>query len=487
MDQKSNKNNNPKIKPQIFAADKQPKASERRLRQLDVADVETPEIRAYAEKTKRIDMALRILLLLAGMFVAAFGISLIAVLNLGSTPISSLPLVVAAITGLSFGTTTFIVNLFFVLGQNRAFAAKISTLGTCFRFRPFLVFSIFIDLSMHLLSGVTGFGYVTALALSLVGNLLLAFGIVMQIRSKTLVQPGEGIVLAVAVTLKKPFGYMKICNDVSLVATAAVVSWCVLGEIVQIREGTLLSAVLVGLLVKAIDGLRRRITGKDLAGLARKIQLLTQSLRASSALPEIRKFAARLGHKLIFVSLRFIQRKEINFSIRLITLRQVERLAVGLALDVEEPENGRVEVLMRGVLLRAFGKRRAVDAVGSRKRVGEPHHHRNLKLFVRSHHVGGAVQEEPFLPEAFTVVGHPEHPGIDALFFCGFSEHADRVSEHRIRFDHTVVVSVANIFDGAARKVCGRAFGAKDLALVRRTFEISGTVRAIHMEEQNRR
>ena len=59
---------------------------------------------------------------------------------------------------------------------------------------------------MHLLSGVTGFGYVTALALSLVGNLLLAFGIVMQIRSKTLVQPGEGIVLAVAVTLKKPFG-----------------------------------------------------------------------------------------------------------------------------------------------------------------------------------------------------------------------------------------------------------------------------------------
>ena len=56
---------------------------------------------------------------------------------------------------------------------------------------------------------------------------------------------------------------MKICNDVSLVAIAAAVSWFALGKIVQIREGTLLSAVLVGLLVKAIDGLRRRITGKD--------------------------------------------------------------------------------------------------------------------------------------------------------------------------------------------------------------------------------
>ena len=262
MDQKVEQKQQSQDQTSNFAADKQPKASERRLRQLDVADVETPEIRAYAEKAKRIDMALRILLLLAGMFVAAFGISLIAVLNLGSTPISSLPLVVAAITGLSFGTTTFIVNLFFVLGQIALLRRKFNP-WNLLQIPSVFVFSIFIDLSMHLLSGVTGFGYVTALALSLVGNLLLAFGIVMQIRSKTLVQPGEGIVLAVAVTLKKPFGYMKICNDVSLVATAAVVSWCVLGEIVQIREGTLLSAVLVGLLVKAIDGLRRRITGKD--------------------------------------------------------------------------------------------------------------------------------------------------------------------------------------------------------------------------------
>ena len=125
------------------------------------------------------------------------------------------------------------------------------------------VFSVFIDISMHILGGVGGMNYIAALLLSLVGNLLLAIGIVMQIRSKTLVQPGEGIVLAVSVTVRKPFGYMKICNDVSLVALAALMSWFVLGEIVQVREGTLISAVIVGLLVKFIDGLRKRITGKD--------------------------------------------------------------------------------------------------------------------------------------------------------------------------------------------------------------------------------
>ena len=233
-----------------------------KIRQLDVSDVETPEIREYELKTKRINMALRILLLLAGMFLAAFGISLIAALNLGSTPISSLPLVVSAITSLSFGTTTFIVNIFFVLGQILLLRRRFNPLNLL-QIPCVFVFSVFIDLSMHLIGNVGGMNYVAALCLSLVGNLLLAIGIVMQIRSKTLVQPGEGIVLAVSVTVRKPFGYMKICNDVSLVAIAALVSWLWLGEIVQIREGTLISAVIVGLLVKYIDSVRKRITGKE--------------------------------------------------------------------------------------------------------------------------------------------------------------------------------------------------------------------------------
>lgn len=233
-----------------------------RIRHLDVSDVETPDIEAYAKKTRRINMALRILLLLAGMFMAAFGISLIAVLNLGSTPISSVPLVVSAITGYSFGTTTFLVNIFFVLGQVALLRRRFNPLNLL-QIPSVFVFSVFIDISMHILGGVGGMNYIAALLLSLVGNLLLAIGIVMQIRSKTLVQPGEGIVLAVSVTVRKPFGYMKICNDVSLVALAALLSWFVLGEIVQVREGTLISAVIVGLLVKFIDGLRKRITGKD--------------------------------------------------------------------------------------------------------------------------------------------------------------------------------------------------------------------------------
>ena len=57
----------------------------------------------------------RILMLLIGIECATFGISCTALSGLGTTPISSLPFVLSKIFPLTFGTTTFILNVFFVL------------------------------------------------------------------------------------------------------------------------------------------------------------------------------------------------------------------------------------------------------------------------------------------------------------------------------------------------------------------------------------
>ncbi len=205
-------------------------------------------------------LAARIPLLVAGMFAAAFGISLIAKLELGSTPISSVPLVVTAITGYSFGTTTFLVNLFFVFAQFLLLRKRFS-IGNLLQIPSVFVFSLFIDASMAMLNGLPHVNYFVALAGSILGNIILALGILMQVRSKTLVQPGEGVVLALAVTFRKPFGYLKVANDVALVMLAVIVALAAQGEIVQIREGTVISAVIVGLLVKFFDGIRKKITG----------------------------------------------------------------------------------------------------------------------------------------------------------------------------------------------------------------------------------
>lgn len=53
----------------------------------------------------------------AALFVMSLGIALVTRGNLGTTPISSLPLVSSYASGLTFGETTFFINLLFVAAQ----------------------------------------------------------------------------------------------------------------------------------------------------------------------------------------------------------------------------------------------------------------------------------------------------------------------------------------------------------------------------------
>ena len=178
------------------------------------------------------NLTLRVLRLFVGMFLAAFGISTITTAGLGTTPISTLPFVLAVLSGYSFGQTTFLVNVVFVIGQFMLLGRKLPW-WNIFQLAAVFVFSAFIDLSMFLIAALKPEAWGGQLLMSLAGNLFLALGIVLQISSKTLVQPGEGIVLAIAAILG--FG----CSR----------------SFIGLREGTLISALLVGFLVKKIQGI----------------------------------------------------------------------------------------------------------------------------------------------------------------------------------------------------------------------------------------
>ena len=159
----------------------------------------------------------RILMLLIGIECATFGISCTALSGLGTTPISSLPFVLSKIFPLTFGTTTFILNVFFVLIEAVLFRSRFTVLNLL-QIPAVLVFGLFIDLNMWLLGAHAPETWLTGFAMSLLGNVVLAAGVFLQIRSKTIVQPGEGVVIVYAAVLRKSFGTKKIVNDVSLVA-----------------------------------------------------------------------------------------------------------------------------------------------------------------------------------------------------------------------------------------------------------------------------
>ena len=205
-------------------------------------------------QTNRQHLPFRIGMLLIGTAAASIGIALTTLSGLGTTPISSVPWTLTAITGLSFGTTTFLINLVFYVTEV-LLLGKSMPKWNILQIPAVLVFGAFIDLSMALVKPFAPTTWFTGLCMSLIGNVWLAAGIFLQVRSKTLVQPGEGAVLAISVVTRKAFGSIKVFCDCFLVLSAAVLGFFVLNEIVGIREGTLISAVLVGSLVKGISKL----------------------------------------------------------------------------------------------------------------------------------------------------------------------------------------------------------------------------------------
>ena len=190
-------------------------------------------------------------LLVAGMFVAACGIAIITQTNLGTTPISSLPYAVTGLTGYSFGTTTFFINLIFIALQWVILSRKgVFHYTTFFQIPVVFVFSAFIDFTMSLSGGIMPESYPLRLLISFAGNTVLALGIVMQLHSRTIVQPGEGLVIAESILFRKPFGTVKVFNDWTLVLMACLVAFIFSGGLIGIREGTFVSALFVGIFAK---------------------------------------------------------------------------------------------------------------------------------------------------------------------------------------------------------------------------------------------
>ena len=88
-------------------------------------------------------------MLLIGTAAASIGIALTTLSGLGTTPISSVPWTLTAITGLSFGTTTFLINLVFYVTEV-LLLGKSMPKWNILQIPAVLVFGAFIDLSMAL-------------------------------------------------------------------------------------------------------------------------------------------------------------------------------------------------------------------------------------------------------------------------------------------------------------------------------------------------
>ncbi len=185
------------------------------------------------------------------------GISMITRSSLGTPPISSIPYVLCLIYPVTFGVLTFVFSLIFMM-------AEIILLKGDFprdQYPQILVgffLGLFVDLGMILSSPVHPDYYVGQIGILLIGCVILALGIYLQVSAQVLMNPGEGLVQIIAVKTKVRFGIIKILFDTLLVSGAIGISLTYFGYLNGIREGTVISALIVGYIIIIINAICTR-------------------------------------------------------------------------------------------------------------------------------------------------------------------------------------------------------------------------------------
>ncbi len=184
-----------------------------------------------------------------GVIISSFGIAVVTKAALGTSPISGLAYVLSLRYSLTFGQFTFAMNTVFILLQivllREAFE-RIQLLQIVVN----VVFSAFIDVGMMLMAWFEPTTVALKMVTLLAGCGILALGISVQVAPRVLMVPGEGLVFAISRVTHAHFGNIKVLFDSSLVMMAAALSFAFFGGLVGLGIGTVISALLVGQLVK---------------------------------------------------------------------------------------------------------------------------------------------------------------------------------------------------------------------------------------------
>ncbi len=210
------------------------------------------------------EIAKRYSLFIVSLFFSALGVAFTKHGELGVSPISSVANVMSfRFDFFSIGTWLIIWNCVLILGQiiilRRSFQ-PIQLLQVPLSF----LFGWFTDLGMLIVSGIPTDIYFVKLLMVLFGVVILGFGIALAVIANVIMNSGEAFVKAVADTVHKPFGNVKIVFDVCNVLLAVMLSMIFFNfQLIGIREGTVISAFLTGAVVKLFG----RILTKPLSAL----------------------------------------------------------------------------------------------------------------------------------------------------------------------------------------------------------------------------
>lgn len=197
------------------------------------------------------EIAKRYILFIISLFFSALGVAFTKHGELGVSPISSVANVMSyKFPSLSLGTWLIIWNCMLIVGQIFILRRKFQLIQLL-QIPLSFGFGWFTDFGMWLMSFIPANSYLVRIIMVVIGILVLGFGVSLSVIADVIMNSGEAFVKAVSDTLDKDFGNVKIAFDVFYVIIAIALSLLFFDfTIVGTREGTIISALFTGIVVK---------------------------------------------------------------------------------------------------------------------------------------------------------------------------------------------------------------------------------------------
>lgn len=194
----------------------------------------------------------RIICFIIGLFFMALGIAFAINAGLGITPVSCPPYALSFAVPLTIGQLTIGMHITMIIAQVIILRKDFKKIQY-FQILVSFLFGFFVDAALWITQSLEPVSYFMRIAFVFISSFLVAAGIVLVVASKTMLTAGEGLMLAIAKTIKRPFGQIKVALDCFLVLFSVISSLILYNEMKGVREGTLIAAVTIGLLVSKLN------------------------------------------------------------------------------------------------------------------------------------------------------------------------------------------------------------------------------------------
>ena len=193
----------------------------------------------------------RYILFIISLFFSAFGVAVTKHGALGVSPISSVANVFSIkFINISLGMWLILWNCILIIGQ-MIILRKDFKIIQLLQIPLSFLFGYFTDFGIWCVSSITVNSYMVQILFVLTGVIILGFGVSLSVIANVIMNSGEAFVKAISDKSGKNFGNIKIGFDVCNVMLSPILSMLFFnGAVIGTREGTIITAILTGMVVK---------------------------------------------------------------------------------------------------------------------------------------------------------------------------------------------------------------------------------------------